>query len=307
MNAIDVMATIRASDKPFYAYILRKPCGAPFYVGVGKGDRLLDHERDARLPHKRGRKISTIRAIHADGLSVRYEAASFHSDWHSAAAEEVALIRQIGRKDRGIGPLCNLTDGGEGAPGAVRSQAARDAVSAAQKGKVLSPETRQLLREANLGKKQSAEAIEKRLIHLRGKKRPPDVAKKVAAARALAGYGHSPEARAKMSASLKGKNTGTRSAEWRANIAASMVGRAYSDEARAKMKIAAGIRGERRKGIPLPHHPNRTPEGRAKHRRPVEINGIVYGGTDLAAEALDVGRTTIKRWLKAGTHGARRL
>lgn len=60
-------------------------------------------------------------------------------------------------------------------------------------------------------------------------------------------------------------------------------------------------------GLKFPNHKNKTPEGRAKHRRPVEIGGVTYAGTDIAAETLQVGRTTIKRWLKVGTHGARRL
>ena len=35
-------------DHPFYVYVLRRPCGAPFYVGMGQGIRVHMHERVAR-------------------------------------------------------------------------------------------------------------------------------------------------------------------------------------------------------------------------------------------------------------------
>lgn len=279
MTADDVMAAIRASGKPNYTYILMRPCGEPFYVGVGTGDRLLDHEKDARVGRKKGHKFAVIRKIASSGASMVYEIASYHQDWSDAANEERRLIALYGRRDLGLGPLCNLTDGGEGAPGAIRSEAAKLAVSIAQKGRAKSLEHRELLRQANLGKKQSPETIERRSAAMRGRPRPREVVDKIVATR-LANHPPKPKP----------------------------VKVLLSDERRREIRVAAGRHAaEMMRGVPIPHHKNKTPEGRAKYRRPVEIGGVTYAGTDIAAETLQVGRSTIKRWLKVGTHGARRL
>jgi hypothetical protein len=36
-----------------YVYVLRRPNGRPFYVGKGYGDRVFQHENEARHPNER--------------------------------------------------------------------------------------------------------------------------------------------------------------------------------------------------------------------------------------------------------------
>lgn len=62
----------------------------------------------------------------------------------------------------------NLTSGGSF--GAI-TESARKLSSEKHKGKKLSEETKRKLRLANLGKKQSAETIARRIVHIKGKKR----------------------------------------------------------------------------------------------------------------------------------------
>lgn len=276
MNASDVMAAVKASGKPFYVYILNRPCGTPFYVGVGCRYRVVQHESEARSGRGNSHKLAIIRKIWEGGGGVIYALAGHFDDWHEAAAFEVSLIANIGRSDVGAGPLANLTDGGEGSPGTVVS----------------------------------VEAREKRAAALRGRKRDPEIGRKIAAAWLVHQYRHGPDARAKMSAAQVNRVAGPCPPERIERIAESNRGQKRTEEARAKMRVAQqALRARQREagGLKIPHHKGKTPEGRAKHRRPVEIGGVTYAGTDIAAETLQVGRTTIKRWLKVGTHGARRL
>lgn len=118
MTADEVLAVIRGSGKPHYVYVLHKPDGVPFYVGIGTGRRILDHAIVARRKTAPdSHKIRTIRAIWRTGLEIDYRIAGSFSDWADAAAAEAALIASIGRRDIHTGPLSNVTAGGDGATG----------------------------------------------------------------------------------------------------------------------------------------------------------------------------------------------
>jgi hypothetical protein len=105
----------RVIDKPFYVYVLCRPTGEPFYVGMGTGDRILVHEKNAR--HQRSYKSSIIKSIWASGHQVRRTILERFDTAAEALALEVELIRVMGRRDLGHGPLSNLTDGGDGVLG----------------------------------------------------------------------------------------------------------------------------------------------------------------------------------------------
>lgn len=110
--ASSLHAEIRASKKPYYVYILSKPDGTPFYVGLGCGRRVFKHEWDARKSGKNVHRLNIIRQIRAAGGEVGKAIDSWHDDLKSASDREIALIASIGRQDLGTGPLVNQTSGG---------------------------------------------------------------------------------------------------------------------------------------------------------------------------------------------------
>ena len=140
-----------AVNNQFYVYVIFRPNGIPCYVGKGRGTRWLQHEKLGKRHHNK--HLANIIA-NAGGdvpkVKIRQNLTN-----EQACEIEIALIRVIGRECHG-GPLVNLTDGGEGAPGIKR---------------VVSAETKEKLRISHLGKKQSAETKEKRAAKNRGKKR----------------------------------------------------------------------------------------------------------------------------------------
>lgn len=112
-------AARRTLCRRYYVYALWRSDRSeptPFYVGKGKGERVVSHLNPCRVGEspvkdrifaKLARKgIEPLFCILASGLS---EAA--------AHTEEMRLIRLLGRIDRRTGPLSNLTDGGEGMSG----------------------------------------------------------------------------------------------------------------------------------------------------------------------------------------------
>lgn len=86
----------------FYVYTLTDPrTGRVFYVGKGQGERMYQHEKDAR-GGRVSRKCTLIREILADGYSLRYATVSRHREEGEAYKAEAALIEEIG--------LANLTN-----------------------------------------------------------------------------------------------------------------------------------------------------------------------------------------------------
>jgi hypothetical protein len=103
---------------PVYIYILHKPDGTPFYVGKGGHKRIEFHEKEAKKDYywlgKNTLKTSTIQKIWREGGEVFYSIDTWHQTTVSAHAREIELIAHYGRKILGLGPLTNITAGGEG-------------------------------------------------------------------------------------------------------------------------------------------------------------------------------------------------
>ena len=224
---------------PFYVYVLTRPNGDPFYVGKGTGDRIVEHEREAR----RGcdcRKCRVIRKIWRSGGQIQRSIIFETDDEAAALAQERAVIAFFGREN-----LVNHTDGGEGSVNL--SEEARAKISAWASTRTYSEETRAKISAG-----------------LRGKKRDPKAVASTAAK--LRGYQHTPGSRANMSRAQKGRMLSPEAWE---RIKAGVRKRVFSADAREKMRAGAKNRvwtseqraaaSEERK-----HRPPPSPEARAK-------------------------------------------
>lgn len=154
----------------FYTYLWLRENGTPYYVGKGSGNRAFRwHERIGRSPSR-------------DRIIVQ----EWPTEEDSFAAEKF-LISYYGRKDQGTGCLANLTDGGEGAAGAIPY--------------VRTPEHKQQIQERMAGRVLSEQAK----LNMKNAARPPI----------------SPEARLKMSIARKGQ---PHTKEWNERISAAQKG-----------------------------------------------------------------------------------
>jgi hypothetical protein len=115
-------------EKIFYVYILFKTYNKgnydyvdlsfdmePFYVGKGSGNRLDISKKEFNSSNKhKARILEKITRKNMSVTSLKY-AENLSEDL--ALKIETELIKKIGRKDMGLGPLSNLCDGGKGSLG----------------------------------------------------------------------------------------------------------------------------------------------------------------------------------------------
>jgi hypothetical protein len=206
----------------YYTYVLRDPRDfEPIYVGKGYGKRIWSHWQHM-LAGRQGtnRKLyNKLTSIFQAGYS-----APIYEKWLECADEKLCLwmerflIKSIGRKD-----LCNLSDGGEGPSGAIRSEETLRKMREALRGKPKSALTRQKLKEAWVGRRikgVSAETRQKQSVARLGKIGKP-----------LSDY-HIQK--------LREANLGKKhSVEHREKIRSANVGRINTEETRQRMSDAA--------------------------------------------------------------------
>ncbi|MCC5975747.1 MAG: GIY-YIG nuclease family protein [Rubellimicrobium sp.] len=123
-------------DDSFYTYLLLDPSGLPFYVGKGKGGRVLQHRlealRESPLRRSNPFKCRKIRRIVESGADLLYRIDRlFAADEERACLlREEALIARHGRRSDG-GSLTNLAAG-------LGSPSARDPFSTERHAATLS-------------------------------------------------------------------------------------------------------------------------------------------------------------------------
>lgn len=121
-------------------------CDVPFYVGIGNSARVKNKQRS--LFH------SNVCKNHRDWYR---KVVDRFSSWNDCIEVEKFLIAEIGRRDKGNGPLVNMTDGGEGIPGLTHTKRAREKMSASHTGKIRSAAHKTAISAGQTGKKLAPE------------------------------------------------------------------------------------------------------------------------------------------------------
>jgi hypothetical protein len=92
----------------------------PFYVGKGHGRRYKRHLNKSNYIKSKTHKNNRIKFLIENNYNIEIIKVRENLSESDAFLLEIDLIREIGRYDIGIGPLCNHTDGGEGSTGGER-------------------------------------------------------------------------------------------------------------------------------------------------------------------------------------------
>lgn len=219
----------------FYVYAYFRPDdGSPCYIGKGCGDRW-------RVHLKRSRNIRLRRIIDRANGDIPHVKIRQGLTESEAFKIEVALIKAIGRGE--LGPLVNLTDGGDGTSGSARVLSAehRRKIGEAQKGRRHSSEALAKMSAAKLGRKKlhpmSIDTRAKIGAKNRGKARSPELRKRLSEANF--GHTHTAEAKAKIGRSTSIRNIGNKH----------FSGKSHSLESREKIRSAIKRHWSMRKAL----------------------------------------------------------
>jgi hypothetical protein len=214
----------------FYVYIYYHPVtNIPFYVGKGSKKRAWIHLTSKAHNHF----IHTIEKIRKEGNEPLVKIYKNNLCEKEAYELEMLLIKKYGKKVDGTGCLCNKTNGGEGGGviGRVVSEETRKKMSESQKGKKLSEEQIEHLRE--LGRNVSEEIKKRISITNTGRKLSEETRKKMSDSRR--GRVVSEETRKKLSESLKGRVV---SKETKEKLRIANIGKKHSEETKNKLREA---------------------------------------------------------------------
>ena len=140
----------------FYTYLWLREDGTPYYVGKGKGKRAYAKQGHTMSPPPKERIVI---------YSAESETEAFET--------EITLIWYYGRKGLGTGCLRNLTNGGEGLAGAIKTPQWKRRIGDAHLGMKRTQETKSRISKAGIGRKHTEEWKENHSKQLTGKKRPP--------------------------------------------------------------------------------------------------------------------------------------
>jgi len=113
------------TENEYYVYLYLREDETPYYVGKGKDNRAFT---------KKGRSVH----LPLDKTKIIFYSKNLTED--EAFELEKELIKKYGRKDNGTGILRNLTDGGEGASGAIVTDETKIKLSENMKVRMNTPE-----------------------------------------------------------------------------------------------------------------------------------------------------------------------
>jgi hypothetical protein len=148
------------------AYIyrhIRLDKNEPFYIGIGS-DSNYKRAYDKKCRNKYWNNIS----VNGYNVEILYS----NLTWEQSCEKEKEFIRLYGRKDLGLGTLCNMTDGGEGTANRIFTKEHREKISKSKIGHKHSLETVKRLQTARLGIKHTDTWKENMSIRVSGKNNP---------------------------------------------------------------------------------------------------------------------------------------
>jgi hypothetical protein len=186
--------SVDPNDPIFYVYVYldpRKPGHyvygeyefdyEPFYVGKGKNGRMNAHLCEC-YQNKNGNRsfVNKIKKIQRvtdnDPIILIQKDGLIEQCSHDL---EVRMVATIGRKDLKKGPLCNLTDAGEGTSGRIFTEETLHKMSVCKKGKFLTEEHKRSMGKSQKGRKHTEETKRKIGDVHRGKKLTPETLEKM--------------------------------------------------------------------------------------------------------------------------------
>ena len=204
-------------------YSLTSPSGHQ-YIGIAKdaNKRWAVHKSAAKTTNSQSALYQAIRKYGFDSFEKKILVIGEFD--YVKELEPKAIIAFNTKKPNGY----NLTDGGDGTVGYKMSDETKALIAEKTRTRMQNPESILLLRNANLGKQQSAETNKKK-----GRPGVPS---------GMLGKTHSEETRQRISQSLVGNahtKGHTLSDEHKRKVSEAMKGRQFSEETRKKMSLAS--------------------------------------------------------------------
>ena len=125
-----------------------------FYIGIGRNiDRAYSKYNRTKYWHNIVDKVGYVVDIIYDAL-----------DWETACNTEIKLIKEYGRRDLNTGTLINLTNGGEGLNGLVRTKEHNAKISKSLKSKGVLPPSQKGTIRSNENKKKISDTLKGRVL-----------------------------------------------------------------------------------------------------------------------------------------------
>jgi len=140
----------------YYTYAYLREDKTPYYIGKGRGKRIYCTQRTIKAPEDKSRIIFLKKNL--------TEAEAFK--------HEVYVIFVLGRKDLGTGTLRNLTNGGEGTSGHIKSEECKKKIGEARIGKTHTEEWKKAISEKLSGRTHTEEAKKKMSVAKSGENHP---------------------------------------------------------------------------------------------------------------------------------------